>query len=211
MQAWTTTIATDRSDQGSPQADAEGRYEFRVFAPDLAREAGVLAAVAGVVGDVEAMLDHYVLGAGAAEASAKLRDAAIELKALVATCGGLERWRPVARVALPACGREVAGLLVRAGICRAPEQDFADTGELSAWLTDCGGVSIVRVRKCRRKFRWRTALAEHSRLTIGNRRLSTIAVEGSLPCEVRRLVDRLGLRVSENTSYPCLLRAMGSG
>jgi hypothetical protein len=186
----------------------EGRYEFRIFRPHLDRLADVLDAIAGA-GRFEASVDRYVLVPGRLDSSLKLRDGALELKTLSGSAGPLEQWNAPGRVALPASGRDLDEVLLRAGVSGpSPDSDFADAAELAEWFAGRPGIAVVAVRKRRRKYLLEAARAEIGEVAIGNRTLRTLALEGTRHEVVAALVLRLGLRAARNTSYPRLLHEL---
>jgi hypothetical protein len=191
-------------------AGGSGRYEFRIFRPSLEPFATLLDAIAARFAQA-ASHDRYILVEGVADASLKLRNRALELKARDGCFGPLERWTAAGRVLLPARGGELVAILARGGLAAPPERSFADAVGLARWLARRDGVRVLAVRKRRQLYVLPGARAELAVVAVGGRALRSLAVEAKDPAVVLGLVRRLGLPLGENTSYPTLLRSLADG
>jgi hypothetical protein len=185
-----------------PKTPDGDRFEFRIFGASLKSVASMLRAIAGA-GRFEAAVDRYIVVPNHHDIGLKLTDKAIEIKILQEVVGGLERWHPSGRVALPLRGSDFD--MLDLGLPRPPaEFTFGDASDLAGWLVH-QGVHVISLRKRRRRFLLESALAELGEVTGGACRLKTLAVESVDPQAVASLVVRLGLTADANTSYPRLV------
>jgi hypothetical protein len=142
--------------------------------------------------------DVYLLS-GSSRVNLKIRhrENTVKLKTLQQrTSDGLERWRTEFDAALPAgeeLFREVLDLVGRAG----PAERLgaaASAGEAVGILdTVCDPSQMVSVYKERRLFETGVGTVDEVRFRIDEAHYSSLGVECSSLCELRRLVEDLGL------------------
>jgi len=189
-------------DSGHDRA-ATSRFEYRVFAPDLAAFGERLRAGLRAEGH-ETRADRYVVGART-DRNVKLRgDDALDVKALRETRAGLERWEPVRREPFPLDGawirEELAEILgvalpdVRDGPCSADVL-------LREIVAPTEGLAAARVEKQRERFAGETLLAEYVRLRVDDAPSETVAVESADANALLARVRALALDRAPNTSY----------
>lgn len=178
------------------------RFEFRVFA-----RPGELEAQRARLRDefTEAGSDAqeavYLVGPRS-DRNVKLRDDAIEIKALREIRDGLERWEPTERRSLPVSGAWLGeSLCAELGVSRseAPLPSYGRRA-LIGWVSVRPELRAVRVDKRRQRFRRGELLAEFARVE-GPESLETLAVECEDAEVVSAWVSRLGLEGRPNTSY----------
>jgi len=189
-----------RRQEGGSGEDA--RFEYRVFAPRLDEVEQRLHALADE-GDREAREEIYLVGARP-DRNVKVRDGAIEVKALREERHGLERWEPLPARGLPVEGDWVRDTLAsHLGLERlaAPRERYDLDTLADEVIEPARDVAGLRVRKDRRHFSPEGARAELARVELAGRVLETAAVESADVREAVRWVRRLGLDAWANTSY----------
>lgn len=172
-----------------------GRFELRVW--DVGPE--IVDALAGAhhVDEPETRVDCYLVGPNRS-VNAKIRDRALEVKRLVATCDGLQRWRPDAPREAPLTRDGVTALLddlglsdpAGRGLRRGPRVDIDTLVAIVSSQPD--GVAAA-VRKWRRRLRVDGVRTECTSVEIGGVVRSCVAIESVQPDEVNRIADRIGL------------------
>lgn len=188
-----------RRGRGPPE---DARFEYRIFAPRLDEVEQRLRALAEE-GDDEAREEIYLVGARP-DRNVKVRDGAIEVKALREERHGLERWEPLPAHELPVEGDWVRDALAsHLGLERltAPREAYDLDTLAEEVIEPTRDVTGLRVRKERRHFSADGARAELTRVELAGRTLQTAAVESADVREASRWVRRLGLDAWPNTSY----------
>lgn len=200
--------------EGEPPRRSDGggdaRFEYRVFAPRLGEVERRLRALTDE-GDREVREEIYLVGARA-DRNVKVRDGAIEVKALRELRHGLERWEPLPARDLPVEGDWVRDALASyLGVERlpAPREGYDLDTLADEVIEPTRDVTGLRVRKDRRHFAPEGARAELARVEIAGHVLETAAVESADVREASRWVRRLGLDAWPNTSYVrCIQQCM---
>jgi hypothetical protein len=175
--------------------DGDPRWEFRIFVPELGDEAARLASTLDENGKSRSR-DVYLLNLLPAKCNTKIRDDELQVKRLIDTAEGFERWQPDPGLPFPLEPAAFEGL----------------TGEFTATTLDAGTfidrirrpagpVAVVHVLKTRRHFRRDDILAETARLTVNGARLESLAIESTNLDALRELRRALELSAAENSSY----------
>ena len=187
--------------------DIVPRWEFRVFGQDFGEP---LAALRGLVSReaVDSSQETYLVPHNIHDRNFKVRNGRLDVKALLDTVNGLERWKPTLNEALP---------LSRDWLCHEllplmghPEvalvDDHSGLAQLAEAFRHAPGVGVVRVSKRRQRFTVEGCPVEHDDILVNGAAIRSMAVESEDPEAVLRVIGRLGLDGRENVDYPRALR-----
>lgn len=172
------------------------RYEFRVFGPDLATVSEALKAHLGARGDSESSC-VYLLGAGDASSSLKIRGSCLESKVLLQTTdAGLEQWRPDIAEPFPLDPRVCRRLFdIHCDEALSARRLLAEIGPPK------GPVTCMHVRKRRQHFERGEVMGERCELLVNGARVESVAVEGTSATAVQEVRAALGLNDANNANY----------
>ena len=146
--------------------------------------------------------------------NAKLRGGALEIKRLLGTRDGLQRWLPALRCPLPLPARVIAQDLCPAlGVARPSlTRRRYDAEELCAEVVPAlAGVRAVRLCKRRRQFEVAGARAERTRVALGEITLESVAIEHERFDRAARAAEQLELQRAPNLDYVAALRRLLAG
>ena len=178
------------------------RWEWRVFAPSLSAVRARLAAEMGGGSD-ERQYQFYLVGP-CARRNVKAQEHGVDVKTLVETERGLERWRPDGCTPFPLPAEWVRQALpahLDLGPIAVDEpMDDRDT-LVRRVVGPHPEIDAVAVRKQRRRHACGDVLAEHAALIVAGVDLETAAVEGEDADLVLEWVARLGLDAWPNESW----------
>ena len=184
---------------------APERFEYRIWG----------AAFAGLPApDAVAESAEVYLVPEQAGVNVKFRSGALEIKRLLATRDGLQRWLPALRCPLPLPARVIARDLCPALEVAPPPltRRRYDLEELLAEVVPAlAGVQAVRLCKRRRQFDVAGARAERTRVAVGAVTLESAAVEHERFGRAARAAEQLGLRRAPNLDYVMALRRLLAG
>ena len=175
------------------------RWEWRAFGLD---RAVAEAAFADLRPEREEESDETYVVSRVTDTSVKARDGRLDVKQLeVVRDDGLERWRPVLKVAFPVPAIEV-GAVLAALEAAGRVRDVKSADDLAAGSPD---LLAVRVRKRRRHYAVGGCLAELTSMRTAKGTVSTIAVESEEPARVSATVRELGFDTGRNV---CVARGL---
>ena len=146
--------------------------------------------------------------------NAKLRGGALEIKRLLGTRDGLQRWLPALRCPLPLLARVIAQDLCPAlGVAPPPltRRRYDVEALLAEVVPALAGVRAVRLCKRRRQFEVAGARAERTWIGVGEVTLESAAVEHERFARAARAADELQLRRAPNLDYVMALRRLLAG
>ena len=182
-------------------AEGPAAYEYRVFAPALARQRALLDRT-GSFQSEETRTDTYFAVPGRSDASLKVRDGRLDLKLLRGKEGTLELWEragqadfPVERVRLEGAFLEPAGIALM-----LPGGAIGHEKLLSLARAD-RDIHIVEATKTRRLYLLEDARVEFTEVTMAGKRRESAAVEDHCARAALRAVALLGIADLPNTSY----------
>jgi len=184
---------------------APERYEYRIW--------GRAFAEPPAPDDVALSAEVYLLPERDG-VNAKLRGGALEIKRLLGTQGGLQRWLPALRCPLPLPARVIAQDLCPALGVAPPSltRRRYDAEALCAEVVPAlAGVRVVRLCKRRRQFEIAGARAERTRIAVGEIALESAAVEHERFDRAARAAEQLELRRAPNLDYVMALRRLLAG
>jgi exopolyphosphatase / guanosine-5'-triphosphate,3'-diphosphate pyrophosphatase len=168
------------------------RWEWRAFGARLAPAERRLAARAP---EREQAGDEIYLVSRAGDASVKLRDGLVDVKALLHVAeDGLEQWRPVLKAGLPLDAADVRFVLAALGTSAPLARDAYTLEELAREVIEPHpGLLALHVHKRRTRYTLAGCLAEATELATPAGTARTVAVEAEDPEHVRAAVRELGV------------------
>lgn len=181
------------------------RYEFRIFGTCLGLAEQRLRSLAPCE-SINESREIYLLGyATGAERNIKIRDGKLELKRLIETHQGLERWQPAGQWAFPVALDTLRDTLHLDNILnQAHTLPAMLSGSDLLRLVATAEVPLYRanVYKCRFRFSFPDCRAEFDQLRVNDAAIESIAIESANPQAVLELQATLRLEDCENQSYP---------
>jgi len=181
------------------------RYEFRIFGTCLGLAEQRLRSLAPCE-SINESREIYLLGyATGTERNIKIRDGKLELKRLIETHQGLERWQPAGQWAFPVALDTLRDTLHLDNILnQAHTLPAMLSGSDLLRLVATAEVPLYRanVYKCRFRFSFPDCRAEFDQLRVNDAAIESIAIESANPQAVLELLATLRLEDGENQSYP---------
>jgi len=181
------------------------RYEFRIFGTCLGLAEQRLRSLAPCE-SINESREIYLLGyATGTERNIKIRNAKLELKRLIETHQGLERWQPTGQWAFPVALDTLRDTLHLDNILnQAHTLPAMLSGSDLLRLVATAEVPLYRanVYKCRFRFSFPDCRAEFDQLRVNDAAIESIAIESANPQAVLQLLATLRLEDCENQSYP---------
>jgi exopolyphosphatase/guanosine-5'-triphosphate,3'-diphosphate pyrophosphatase len=176
------------------------RWEWRAFAASFGAADERLRELPP--GKVQESDETYLLSPSC-DASVKLRDGLMDIKALERVDADLEQWRPVLKGAFPLSAGDAAKVCAALRVAPLPARETYTWEQLQAELTHPSrGVRAVAIHKRRQRYSVLRCLAERTELVADGRATGSVAIESEDPARVRAAVRELGLSRYENQSYP---------
>ncbi len=126
----------------------------------------------------------------------KLRDGSLDIKRLIDTHDGFERWRPEAEMRFPLTPAEYESLTQERSAAEIDAETLIDRS-----CRPAGPAAAIHVLKSRRHYRSDGIRAEIGHLTINGARMETLAIESTDIDALERLRQALGLADADNVSY----------
>jgi exopolyphosphatase/guanosine-5'-triphosphate,3'-diphosphate pyrophosphatase len=184
------------------------RWEWRTFGETFGVAEDRLAALTP---EMSQESDETYLLSTESDASAKIRDALMDVKHLQAVNGdGLEQWLPVLKGEFPLAAADAAAVLAELGLPSATlDRDAYTLEELVGEVVPAHSeLRAVAVHKRRTHFTVSGAMTELSELTVDGRAARTIAIELTDPAVVIAAVRELGLAEQPNTCMALGLKTL---
>jgi exopolyphosphatase/guanosine-5'-triphosphate,3'-diphosphate pyrophosphatase len=183
------------------------RYEYRVWGKHLTEVVRRLIELAER-GEVRQSEETY-LSLPSTAVNPKIRAGLLDVKVLIDTVDGFERWEPRLKLTLPVTADVLEGSLFPVLGLPAPALDreqFTLREFLDEVVMPHPELIAVEVVKLRVSYRLSGCLAEVSDIVVTGRGMQTVAVESEDLAALRAAVDQIGLREYENRSYPTIIR-----
>ena len=184
---------------------APERFEYRIWGAAFAG----LPAPDAVAESAEVYLVPERTGV-----NVKFRRGALEIKQLLGTRDGLQRWLPALRCPLPLPAGVIAEELCGAlGVSAPPlpRPRYALEEVLAEVVPALAGVQAAPLRKRRCAFEVAGARAERTRVSVGAGTLESVAVEAEGFDQAAQATDQLALRRAPNLDYAAALRLILAG
>lgn len=187
------------------------RYEYRIFAHDLAKVYDALKAAALRINEAdEAVVDHYVLCRGIRGVNLKVRRNRLSIKVLRTQEGALERWHPVSEHQFPIDAGALKHIIRG---CFGITLDVPSTSPLDAAafvkvVEVAPSLSIAHVSKRRSRFGFADdVMGEYAVVGVdGFGEIKTLAVEGPDRGVLEEFIENHDLSAFAHESYPAYLR-----
>jgi exopolyphosphatase/guanosine-5'-triphosphate,3'-diphosphate pyrophosphatase len=197
------------ADHCCPEArltDIIPRWEWRTFGD---RFGAADERFAELVAERVQESDETYLLSPANDANVKIRDALMDIKALVEVgTDGLEQWRPVMKATFPLTRDVARDVCAALGVALpASLGDAVTLEQLGAGLAE-QGVRAVAVHKRRARYTIDGCTSELTDVVADKRRMRTVAIESEDAGRVLEAVSSMGLSAHENVSYPRGLKAL---
>lgn len=207
----------------------QDRYELRTFGRDLGAIADALCRLA-TPGPTETSREAYFLRRGDLRHNLKARRGRLELKTLVETRNGLQRWHPEASVGLPGglnedgepvqpstseVGREplpavlveLLGPALRTEPGTEPQLP-PDLAALAERIAGMSGRAAVHVVKGRRRLPLTDVRGELVEISANGATLESVAIEAEDANALHDFAGQVGLTDAENVSYVLALHRL---
>lgn len=186
------------------------RFEFRVWGDDLDDAARRLDQI-GRRFDIRKGDETYLLVRGNDTVNPKIRHSTLDVKALVDTVDGFERWTPELEAPFPLTAQWIGDeLLPTLGIA-PPLLDrpaYAERDFVAHVADPHPRIGVIPVSKQRVMYEAAGCLGEASAVTIAGIETRTVAIESTDLEMLATLRDTLGLDQRENWSYPRAIRRL---
>jgi exopolyphosphatase/guanosine-5'-triphosphate,3'-diphosphate pyrophosphatase len=189
--------------ESTPMTDTTPRYEFRIWAENLADLRNKLQQFAAPA-RTEASKETYLISSATDGCNAKIRNDLMDIKLLINTERGLEQWKPVLKAGFPLERSVIEAQVFPCLELKAPhlsEPRYPIDEFFDKVLRAQREIAIVAVSKTRLKFALDACQAEFASTTINDLARDTVAVESAHPDAVLEYIRRLGIHGMPNTSY----------
>jgi len=179
------------------------RYEFRTFAQNF----GMVETRMRKNSKCEQIRESseiYIVSAANNENNTKIRDRKMDIKVLVETKQGLERWNPRMKGEFPMKTEMIKNEVFPAFGVEAPEfkrEEYTLDQYLSELIMPHPQLTAVQVFKRRFAFTINGCITEIAQLLINGAAIQTVAVELEDVAAILKAIDILGLTEYENINY----------
>ena len=189
--------------ESNPMMDIKPRYEFRIWAENLADLRDKLQQLAAPTRTQESK-ETYLISAATDGCNAKLRNDLMDIKILVGSERGLEQWKPVLKAGFPLERSVIEAQVFPSVELKAPSLSrmrYAMDEFLDEVIRTQPEITVVPVSKTRLQFSLDGCQTEFASTTIKNLARDTVAVESADADAVLEIIHRLGIEGAPNTSY----------
>jgi len=179
------------------------RYEFRTFAQNFGMVETKMRRLSRCE-QIRESSEIYIVSAANNENNTKIRDGKMDIKVLVETKQGLERWNPRMKGEFPMKTEIIRNEVFPAFGVPEPEFKRAEY-TLDQYLDEIiiphPQLAAVRVFKRRFAFTINGCITEIAHLLINGAAIQTVAVELEDVAAILKAIDMLGLTEYENINY----------
>jgi exopolyphosphatase/guanosine-5'-triphosphate,3'-diphosphate pyrophosphatase len=185
----------------SAMTNGPARYEFRVWAQDLAEVRKKLGDPG--ISQSAASNETYLISRTTDRCNAKLRSGVMDIKILMREDRGLEQWEPVLKEGFPLDSAVIADQIFPRLELDAPRlsREYSIEEFLDEVIRPQSAIAVVDVSKTRVQFSLDVCRAEFASVLINGAALETVAIEALDPEAVLKLVRGFGLDPNSNASY----------
>jgi hypothetical protein len=188
------------------------RFEFRVWADHLDTVRDRIASLADPY-EIRESVETYIVSASAIDANPKIRGDQLDIKVLIASVEGFERWEPQLKASFPISAdvlRNEFFRLLRQPAPTLDEESYSFDQFIALIEERADELATVEVVKQRRISTVRGCIAEFAHVSIAGADLQTAAVESTDLEALRDARQLTGLGAYENINYPAAIkRAIG--
>ena len=179
------------------------RYEFRTFAQNFGMVENKMRKYSKCE-QIRESSEIYIVSAANNENNTKIRDRKMDIKVLVETKQGLERWNPRMKGEFPMKAEMIKNDVFPAFGGKEPKFE-RDEYSLDQYLTEIimphPQLTAVHVFKRRFAFTINGCITEIAHLLINGAAIQTVAVELEDVAAILKAIDMLGLAEYENINY----------
>ena len=179
------------------------RYEFRTFAQNF----GMVETKMRKISKCEQIRESseiYIVSAANNENNTKIRDRKMDIKVLVETKQGLERWNPRMKGEFPMKAEMIKNEVFPAFGVQEPKfkrDEYTLDQYLSEIIMPHPQLTAAQVFKRRFAFTINGCITEIAHLLINGAAIQTVAVELEDVAAILKAIDILGLTEYENINY----------
>jgi hypothetical protein len=183
------------------------RFEFRIFGSDLTPMRDAFAALGAGVAQPQSR-ETYIVTRLNVESNVKIRARRLEVKGLKGRLRLLEQWQPILKSEFPVPAHDIENIVAPALGVDVELGDAPPLAEstLLALVAEQPALAVVVMDKQRTLFDLDDCEAEVTRLSIGDERLETVAIEAAEAKAAEALLKRTGLEEMQNESYSVFLQ-----
>lgn len=184
------------------------RFEFRAWADDLGAVRDRIAALAEPY-EIRESVEKYIVSAGATDANPKVRGDRLDIKVLIASVEGFERWEPQLKASFPISAEVLRGefyRLLRQPVPALDRESYSYEQFLELVAEQVDELAIVEVVKQRRMSSVNGCITEFAHVSIAGTDLHTAAVESVDIDALREARHLTGLDAYENIAYPTAIK-----
>jgi len=179
------------------------RYEFRTFAQNFGMVETRMRRFSKCE-QIRESSEVYIVSAANNENNTKIRDRKMDIKVLVETKQGLERWNPRMKGEFPMTTEMIKNEVFPAFGVSKPEfkrETYTLDQYLAEIITPHPQLTAVSVFKRRFAFTINGCITEIAQLLINGAAIQTVAVELEDVAAILKAIDILGLTEYENINY----------
>lgn len=187
---------------------SSARYEFRAWARNFAVIEDRIRRLASCE-DIRESTETYLVAPKMSARNVKIRDGALDTKALIDTRDGLEQWQPELNCQLPLSAQDIARHVFVPLFEEPADFEHPSYNEeqiIEDVLRPHPNIATAAIFKRRFSFSIRDCMVEWVQAMINDASLESIAIESLDPEKVAELRRTLGLAGFRNVSYPRLVQ-----
>jgi hypothetical protein len=182
------------------------RFEYRIFGPSLIQEQHRMAALSDPVpAELHRRISHeyYLIPRHENRFNVKIRDGKLDIKYLLQTVDGFERWQPRIKIDFPlnkSDMRREAFTALDVDLQTDSQETFS-MRQFIDLLKSEDYVRVVKVKKMRRAYTVKNVICEFASLNLEKIRTTTISAESNDLTRLKKVVEELGISKFQNTNY----------
>lgn len=190
-------------------AEAQPRFEFRIWGVDLDDIASRLRSVADQAGGRVETSETYLVVLDRDDINPKIRADLLDIKVLVTVIEDFEQWKPWRKAEFPVSAEALHHVLAQLGVDRVhlDSQAYSVADLIDDVVHPHPLLHAAAVAKNRSRYSAAGCLAEVADVSIDGHALATVAIESEDIDALASLRRRLGLEGRENVNYPRAIKA----
>jgi len=192
------------------------RFEYRVFGASLIPEQRRMAALSDpVAAELRRRISHeyYIIPLHENRFNVKIRDSKLDIKYLLQTVDGFERWQPRIKIGFPLNEKELRREAF-AALDVDLQTDSRETFSMRQFidlLKNEADIRVVKVKKMRRAYTVKNVICEFASLHLEKIRTTTISAESNDLVQLKKVINELGISAYKNTNYIKAIREIIKG
>jgi hypothetical protein len=184
------------------------RFEFRTWADDLTPVWDRIASLAEPY-EIRESIETYIVSAATSDANPKVRGDRLDIKVLIASVEGFERWEPQLKASFPISAEVLHNefyRLVKQPVPALDRDSYSYDQFLQLVSEQADELAIVEVVKQRRLSMVNGCITEFAHVSIAGTDRQTATVESVDLDALREARHLTGLEAYENISYPLAIK-----